>query len=301
MTDRLVAHAAAIRRLWPEHTKALAELAHDEPCPPQCTTCHARHRSQRCPCRICLTAHHGECPTRIDPKRVDPPGPGCIACQITDALPLALSGADLGDGVRSPNLLAATSGGGLLVSAKYLDDDDPRGDRHTPVEAAAFKPNDRGRLAAYETHHAEAIAYLRDALRCNPDRRSEAIRMGTHEARAALAQLHRLLGQQGEQPTGGDPGCIGHRQAGRGHEDSTPGCRGLCRWCADFQRRYGRLPPPELVERHDAGYNLTPDIVAQALRKPKGTKAKPKPEKPKRTPTRRERMLDRLRRRQRIA
>lgn len=311
--------AAAVRRRWPEHAKALAELAHVEipladadPCPPTCPTCHARHRSQRCPCRICLTPHHGDCPARIDPKRLDPPGPGCVACQIADALPLAMSGADLGDGIRSPRLDLGGGGGGptpigrpppapharwwTTPPAAAVADDDLGPGRDTPVEAAAFKPNDRGRIAAYQTHHAEALGYLQDALRGGQGGRAEAIRMATHEARAALAQLHRLLGQQGEEPTGGDPGCIGHRQAGVPFERSAPGCRGLCRWCSDFQTRYGRLPPPELVERYEAGYNLTPSIVAQALRKPKGAKTKVKPEKPKPTPSRTHRRLDRVRR-----
>lgn len=274
---------AAIGHRWPQHHHDLDQLTHRTPCPPTCPTCHQRHRAGRCPCPICQ-AHHpaGPCPQRVTDH--DPPRPGCLTCQIVatqhQADELDARGAiDQGDGIRSPSL----NGGGR-----------GKGTHSTPTEQAAEQTHhDADALAAAATHRRQTIGNLRRALSTEDDhQRTEWIQAANRSAANVLAALHRLtLPPSGDRPNGGDKGCIGHRKAGA-HVPSDPRHRGLCRWCWDFDRAWGQLPPPTLVHHHDAGYRITTTMAEEALKRRKPKKAKP----PKRTqPTRRDRMLTRIR------
>lgn len=90
----------------------------------------------------------------------------------------------------------------------------------------------------------------------------------------------------------GDKGCLAHRRAGR-FVLSDPQRRGLCRSCRAFRDRYGRIPPPVILDRLDAGYDITPTMITEALSTRKAKKA-PAPKPRKREPSRRERMQARI-------
>ncbi len=118
----------------------------------------------------------------------------------------------------------------------------------------------------------------------------------TREVEAAIRALDRFqpTHKAPEATQGADPGCLGHRKAGV-FEPSGP-VKGACRWCYDFQRKYNRTPPPELVAHHDAGYPLKDSMLKEALKRGKGKHHQPKaaPAKPPRPISRRTRMSARI-------
>jgi hypothetical protein len=73
----------------------------------------------------------------------------------------------------------------------------------------------------------------------------------------------------------GDPGCYSCRRIrdsqGRPWYSptakKTKGRNGLCRWCDDWRRTFGNLPPIPLLEMHRDGKRLTPKAIAGAIRK----------------------------------
>lgn len=212
-----------------------------------------------------------------------------LATLTAIALPQAENYTDPGDGLRSPALTGSTHGGGVsdptgTVASSRADATDTRqAGTHAPLAASA------------KARAALLVALALDDL---ADARRHAV-----EGYGQLLKILRPVNVDAmrEQARPDDPGCLAHRKAGAPYRASGP-VKGACRWCYDFQRQHGRIPPAELVHHHDAGYPLSPTMLAQAMAKKSAKKGKTKNGwntptiPPKRhAPTRRSRMLDRVR------
>ena len=67
-----------------------------------------------------------------------------------------------------------------------------------------------------------------------------------------------------QKPMDGCTSCVRDGGAWEPVSENTPG-KGLCRWCADFLRNYGRRPPVELVAMHRQGRKVSTADVARTL------------------------------------
>lgn len=148
----------------------------------------------------------------------------------------------------------------LFGNRWYEDDDgvvwavpcDPTGDR-------ALSTEDINRAhRRYVTHLDEALAVA--------DHLIEDIDAATPRRPNQIADQDRLAAQVGVE--GWCSSCF--RNAGRlvpqaMHSNGQVKHRGLCRWCADFEREYGRKPPLSLLQQRHAGRSITTAAIDKAL------------------------------------